>query len=70
MPTPIPLSPFVDPDNRFVLDQPAFMAELADEVGRWTLGERPPAFLADPRPEYLAAVEIVPVLEILAGHAA
>jgi hypothetical protein len=73
MPTPKPLSPFVtdlpgfDPDRRFVLDVSAFMAELADEAARW-LGGKPPAFLADPRPEYLSACEMMPVLEVLAGH--
>jgi hypothetical protein len=68
MPTPLPLSPFVNPDlPRFKLDAGRFMAELADELARWTLGPSP-KFLADPSPEYLEAAQIVPVLEVLAGY--
>jgi hypothetical protein len=58
MATPLPLSPFVDPDARFVLDEDQFMAEVAEM----------PAFLVDPSPEYLEAVDIMPVLRVLAGH--
>jgi hypothetical protein len=50
-------NPFVlDPGDRFVLDEQAFMAAI----------EPPPAFLAAPRPEYLRAVEIMPIIQVLA----
>ncbi|WGR74319.1 MULTISPECIES: hypothetical protein [unclassified Bradyrhizobium] len=58
MNTPLPLSPFVDPDHRFVLDEDRFMADLAEM----------PAFLVNPSPEYLAAIDILPVLRVIAGH--
>lgn len=57
--TELPLSPFItEPDNRFVLDEAAFMADLCEM----------PAFLANPSPEYLAALDILPVLRVIAGH--
>lgn len=60
MKTHLPPSPFItEPDNRFVLDEGLFMAEVAEM----------PAFLVNPSPEYLAAVDILPVLRVLAGHA-
>jgi len=43
--------------NRFVLDESAFMEAL--DV---------PAFLRDPSPEYLSAVDMIPMLAVLAGH--
>lgn len=59
MPTPMPLSPFItDPDNRFVLDEEQFLIDT----------EPAPAFLSAPRPEYLRAAELVPVLAVLAGY--
>jgi hypothetical protein len=59
MGTPLPLSPFITaPDNRFVLDEDKFLADI----------EEPPAFLRAPRREYLQATELMPLLEILAGH--
>jgi hypothetical protein len=56
-------NPFVpeipaDEPSRFVLDEGAFMDAI----------EQPPVFLADPRPEYLAATDLIPVLAVLAGH--
>lgn len=60
MKTQLPLSPFVDPDARFVLDEDQFMADVAEM----------PAFLVNPSPEYLAAVDILPVLRVLSGHMA
>jgi hypothetical protein len=44
--------------NRFVLDESAFM-EALDTI---------PAFLRDPSPEYLSAVDMIPMLAVLAGH--
>ncbi len=59
MATQLPLSPFItEPDNRFVLDEDRFMAELAEM----------PAFIAAPSPEYLAAIDIEPVLRVLAAY--
>lgn len=61
MKTHLPPSPFItELDNRFVLDEGLFMAEVAEM----------PAFLVNPSPEYLAAVDILPVLRVLAGHIA
>ncbi|WP_407146291.1 hypothetical protein [Bradyrhizobium sp. ORS 86] len=55
--TPLPLSPFVtDPDHRFVLDEEAFMAAV----------EPAPVFLSAPRPEFLRAAELMPIVEIIA----
>jgi hypothetical protein len=48
---------FLD-DDRFKLDVDAFMAAI----------DEPPAFLSSPRPEYLRATEIEPVLVVLAGY--
>jgi len=59
--TELPLSPFItDADRRFVLDEDAFMTEVCEM----------PAFLVNPSPEYLEACDILPVLRVLAGHAA
>lgn len=59
MTTPLPLSPFItEPEHRFVLDEEQFMAELAEM----------PAFLVNPSPEYLQALDILPVLRVLAGY--
>jgi hypothetical protein len=61
MPTlPNPFAPDMPADepSRFVLDEIAFMEAV----------EQPPAFLADPRPEYLAATDLIPVLAVLAGR--
>jgi hypothetical protein len=60
MATPLPLSPFVDPDGRFVLDENQFMADVCEM----------PAFLVNPSPEYLEALDILPVLRVIAGHMA
>lgn len=61
----LPPSPFLfDPDNRFVPDEDRLFVEI---VGG-SEAEPMPSFLSDPRPEYLKAVEIVSILEILAGH--
>lgn len=57
--TVLPLSPFItDADNRFVLDEEKFMADI----------EPMPSFLSAPSPEYLRAAEIIPVLAVLARH--
>lgn len=57
--TELPLSPFiVDADRRFVLDEDQFMADVCEM----------PAFLVNPSPEYLAAVDILPVLRVIAGQ--
>lgn len=48
-------NPFIDAENRFVLDERLFMEAI----------EPKPAFLAEPRPEYLDAL---PIVKILAGH--
>lgn len=45
-------------------DPEAFMKVVADEVWR----DAPPAFIAAPRPEYLKACEMMPMLAVLAGH--
>jgi hypothetical protein len=61
MATQLPISPFItEPDARFVLDENQFMADVCEM----------PAFLVNPSPEYLAAVDILPVLRVLSGHAA
>lgn len=55
----LPLSPFItEPDNRFVLDEEAFMAAI----------EPAPAFIENPSPDYLRAAEIQPVLRVLARY--
>lgn len=43
---------------RFMLDERAFMEAL----------EEAPSFLSAPRPEYLAATDLIPVLQVLAGY--
>lgn len=59
MATELPLSPFItEPDRRFVLDEDRFLADIAEL----------PAFLVNPSPEYLSAIDIMPIVEILAGH--
>lgn len=45
-------------DARFSLDHDRFLADI----------EAAPAFLSDPRPEYLSATDMMPVLEVLAGY--
>lgn len=47
--------PIAEPENRFVLDEAAFMAELADETVREALKQQMPAFLRAPSPEFLQA---------------
>ena len=52
-------NPFiVDPERRFVLDERSFMTAI----------EASPAFLLNPSREYLAAVELRPIVDVLAGH--
>lgn len=49
-------NPFVlEPDHRFTLDEAAFLAAI----------EPAPAFLEAPRPEFLQAVEILPIVELI-----
>jgi hypothetical protein len=57
MTTPMPPSPFLDPDRRFVLNENRFIAAIMFDA---------PAFLRNPRQEYLRACEIEPILEALA----
>jgi hypothetical protein len=54
----MPLSPFIfDPDNRFVLNEEAFMEAInPDDL---------PAFITSPSREYLEAAEIEPLLQTL-----
>lgn len=59
--TPLPLSPFIDPDNRFVLDEERMWADMMFDA---------PAFLRNPSEEYLRACEIEPILEVLARRVA
>lgn len=57
--TELPLSPFiVDADRRFVLDEDQFMADVCEM----------PAFLVNPSREYLEAIDILPVLRVIAGQ--
>ena len=57
----LPLSPFIyEPDRRFVLDEQRFMNDIVP-IGM-------PAFLADPSPQYLDAIQLRPIVEVLAGH--
>lgn len=59
--TELPLSPFItDPENRFVLDEAAFMAAI----------EPAPLFIRDPSPEYMSARDLMPIVEVIAGRAA
>ena len=56
-------NPFVPPVQteeppRFVLDEEKFMADLAEM----------PAFIAKPSQEYLKALDMIPMLAVLAGH--
>lgn len=54
--TPMPPSPFIDPDRRFVFDEGAFVEAInPDDL---------PAFIASPSPEFVAA-EIEPLLKTL-----
>jgi hypothetical protein len=48
-----------NPDRRFTLDEDAFMDAI----------EPAPAFIRAPRPEYLAAVEIMPIVELIGSYA-
>jgi len=57
----LPLSPFIyEPDKRFVLDEDRFMNDIVPESL--------PAFLDSPRREYLDAIQLRPIVEVLAGH--
>lgn len=59
MSTPLPVSPFVvDLEHRFVLDEDKFMADVCEM----------PAFLVNPSPEYLEALDMAPVLRLLAEY--
>lgn len=59
MATELPLSPFItDPEARFVLNEEQFLADVCEM----------PAFLVNPSPEYLAAIDILPVLRVIAGQ--
>ncbi len=62
MATPLPISPFVtDADARFdaYFDPDRFMADVCEM----------PAFLVNPSPEYLQAIDLMPIVEILGAHA-
>jgi hypothetical protein len=58
IPNPWVAAQDADEPSRFVLDEGAFMDAI----------EQPPVFLSDPRPEYLAATDLIPVLAVLAGN--
>jgi hypothetical protein len=45
-------------DFRFILNEAAFLEAI----------EPAPAFLSEPQPEYLAAIDLIPVLTVLAGY--
>ena len=63
LPNPFVFEP-VEPDlERFVIDEADFMAMIE------TPDDPLPAFLSDPSPEYMSAMEIIPLLKMLAGHA-
>jgi hypothetical protein len=58
----LPISPFIfDPDRRFILDERKFFEDII--VGYLDLEAAPPSFLSAPRPEYLKATEIAPLLK-------
>jgi hypothetical protein len=69
MSTPLPLSPFItDPDNRFVLDEGAFMAEIMPKLrspGSHALDESLPVFISSPRPEFISATQLAEVRGLL-----
>jgi hypothetical protein len=53
-------NPFIlEPDQRFSLDIDAFIAAI----------DPPPVFLQAPRPEYLRAAEIMPIVELIGTYA-
>jgi hypothetical protein len=56
MATPLPDNPFVT--TPFELDVDAFMAAI----------EPAPAFLRDPSPEFLTAIEFKPIVEVLTAY--
>jgi hypothetical protein len=47
-----------DAPSQFVLDVNAFLDAIMP----------PPVFLSDPSPEYMTAVELMPIVEVLAAH--
>ena len=53
LPNPFLTSPF---------DETAVLRAIADEL------DPPPAFLSDPSQEYLQAIDIMPIVEILQGY--
>lgn len=61
MVTPLPPSPFIDPDQRFVLDEERMWSDIIFDA---------PDFLRAPSEEYLRACEIEPILEMLAKRVA
>lgn len=55
----LPISPFIfEPDQRFVLDVDRFLSDI----------EPSPSFLSAPRREYLDAITLRPIVEVLAGY--
>ena len=52
-------NPFLPPPPRFVLDEQLFMAAL---------GDPPPIFLTAPSEEYLSAIELLPIVELLTAY--
>jgi hypothetical protein len=66
----LPPSPFItDVDRRFVLDERAFFAAIiSTDPMDYERREVMPAFLAEPRPEYLSATEMRPIVDVIAGH--
>ena len=51
-------NPFIEP-SKFVLDEQLFMAAL---------GDPPPIFLTAPSEEYLSAIELLPIVELLTAY--
>lgn len=64
---PVPVEHVSHPqDHRFVLDEALFLSQLSADGA--VDEEPPPLFLRDPSPDYLSALDILPVLEVIAGH--
>jgi hypothetical protein len=56
--TPLPPNPFMFSS----LDENVLLAAIEEEI------QTLPAFIESPRPEYMAACEIEPIVQILAGY--
>jgi hypothetical protein len=58
IPNPWVAAQDADEPSRFVLDERAFMDAI----------EQPPVFLSEPSAEFMNAVQIMPIVDVLAGH--